>query len=201
MSAVVDKPKVMPEDLLKLPKDCRYELVDGELVEKTMAWSTAVVIAHLVRLLGNYCEAHKIGVVADSSASYRCFHHDPDRVRKPDISLVLRERITPELLELGDIRISPDLVVEVISPNDPVNEVDKCILDYQRAGVPLLWVVHPGSRQVDVYRLGGRGEILSEQHELTGEPTLPGFRLLVREIFRPLEQLTGTVFANEMSIP
>ncbi len=187
MTAVVDKPKVTPEDLLKMPRDRRYELVDGELVEKPMAWSTAVVTAHLVRLLGNYCEAHKTGVVADSSASYRCFPHDPDRVRKPDISLILRERITPELLEPGHIRIAPDLVVEVVSPNDEVSEVDKRVLDYQRAGVPLLWVVHPESRHVDVYRLGRRGEILSEQHELTGEPVLPGFRLPVREIFRPLE--------------
>jgi Uma2 family endonuclease len=37
MNVVLEKPKVAPEELLRLPKDRRYELVDGELVEKPMS--------------------------------------------------------------------------------------------------------------------------------------------------------------------
>jgi len=187
MTAVVDKPKVTPEDLLKLPKDRRYELVDGELVEKQMATQSVVVAGELFVHLHQYARKHNLGLVLPTDASYCCFPDEPDKVRKPDLSFVRRERITPQFWTPGHIRIAPDLVVEVVSPNDEVNEVDKRVLDYQRAGVPLLWVVHPASRHVDVYRLSGRGEILGEQHELTGEPVLPGFRLPVREIFRPLE--------------
>jgi len=43
-----------------------------------------------------------------------------------------------------------------------------------------------------VYRPGGQGVILSEHNELDGEQVLPGFRLPVCEIFRPLEQLPKT---------
>ncbi|MDW8222048.1 MAG: Uma2 family endonuclease [Gemmatales bacterium] len=188
MSAILDKPKLTPADLLRLPKDRRYELVDGELVEKPMAWTSAVVTAHLVRLLVDYCEESDAGVVANSNASYCCFPNKPNQVRKPDISFIRRERITPALWEPGYLRIRPDLVVEVVSPTDEVAEVDKRIRDYQEAGVPLIWVVHPESRQVDVHRLGERGEILGEGEELRGEPVLPGFRVAVREIFQPLER-------------
>jgi Uma2 family endonuclease len=81
------------------------------------------------------------------------------------------------------------LVVEVLSPSDVSYEVDRRVQDYLSAGVKLVWVVHPQSRSVHVYRPGGQGVILSERDELDGEQVLPGFRLPVREIFRPLEQL------------
>jgi Uma2 family endonuclease len=89
-------------------------------------------------------------------------------------------------------RVPPDLVVEVLSPSDVSYEVDRRVQDYLGAGVKLVWVVHPQSRSVHVYRPGGQGVILSERDELEGEQVLPGFRLPVREIFRPLEQLPQT---------
>lgn len=192
MTTVLNKPKLTPEDLLQLPKDRRYELVDGELVEKTTAWTSAVVTAHLVRLLSNYCEQQNLGGIANSSASYACFPGEPDKVRKPDISFIRRERITPELWQPGHIRIAPDLVVEVLSPNDIAAQTEERIEDFLRSGVPLVWVIQPETRRVYVYHADGPGVILRENDELTGEPVLPGFRLSVREIFTPLDRYGAT---------
>jgi Uma2 family endonuclease len=120
------------------------------------------------------------------------FPDDPDKVRLPDLVFIRKERLTPELGTAGFISVPPDLVVEVLSPSDVSYEVDRRVQDYLSAGVKLVWVVHPQSRSVHVYRPGGQGVILSERDELDGEQVLPGFRLPVREIFRPLEQLPQT---------
>jgi len=42
---------------------------------------------------------------------------------------------------------------------------------------------------VQVYRQGRQGVILSEADELDGDDVLPGFRVAVRDLFRPLELL------------
>jgi Uma2 family endonuclease len=136
-----------------------------------------------------YCEQHEAGSVSGSDARFRCFPDDPDKVRLPDLVFIRKERLTPELGTAGFISVPPDLVVEVLSPSDVSYEVDRRVQDYLSAGVKLVWVVHPQSRSVHVYRPGGQGVILSERDELDGEEVLPGFRLPVREIFRPLEQL------------
>jgi Uma2 family endonuclease len=192
MSVVLEKPKVTPEELLRLPKDRRYELVDGELVEKPMSWISGALMVRLGRFLDAYCEQHGAGSVSGSDARFRCFPDDPDKVRLPDLVFIRKERLTPELGAAGFISVPPDLVVEVLSPSDVSYEVDRRVQDYLSAGVKLVWVVHPQSRSVHVYRPGGQGVILSERDELDGEQVLPGFRLPVREIFRPLEQLPQT---------
>jgi Uma2 family endonuclease len=192
MSVVLEKPKVTPEELLRLPKDRRYELVDGELVEKPMSATSGAVGGELMTLLGQHIRAQGLGALFNAETGYRCFADDPDKVRKPDISFIGRDKISAELWETGFIRTVPDLVVEVLSPSDVSYEVDRRVQDYLSAGVKLVWVVHPQSRSVHVYRPGGQGVILSERDELDGEQVLPGFRLPVREIFRPLEQLPQT---------
>ena len=55
-----------------------------------------------------------------------------------------------ERLPAGHIPITPDLAVEVVSPNDRVYEVDTKVEEYLRAGVPLVWVVNPETRVLHV---------------------------------------------------
>ena len=85
------------------------------------------------------------------------------------------------------IKIPPDLVVEVVSPNDTVYELEEKLADYQKVEVALIWVVYPNSRTVLVYRADGSTSFLREDEELSGEDIIPGFRCSVREIFPPNE--------------
>lgn len=64
----------------------------------------------------------------------------------PTLPVVPTERLlTPDdLLALPDDAISPDLVVEVISNNDLIVDVDEKREEYHRAGVRLIWIVYPG---------------------------------------------------------
>ena len=89
-------------------------------------------------------------------------------MRKPDVSFIRAERLSPELSD-KEITIPPDLVVEVISPNETALDLDGKIGDYQSVGVPLIWVVNPNTRTVRVIRPDG-----SSPPPLTDEKTLTG---------------------------
>src|SRR5262245_18645583 len=62
-----------------------YELVDGILVEKIMAYLESSLAMRLGRLLGNFVEANDLGNVAGADGAMRLM---PGLVRIPDVSFV-----------------------------------------------------------------------------------------------------------------
>ena len=77
----------------------------------------------------------------------------------------------------------PDLAVEVVSPDDTVSAVDDKVKAWPDAGASMVWVVNPKWPAVTVYRSATDIKTLTENDELTGEDTVPGFRCRVGEIF------------------
>ncbi len=78
---------------------------------------------------------------------------------------------------------SIDLVVEVVSPNDNPDEIQTKVTDWLEAGVRLVLVVYPRSRQVAVYRSLREVTILTEADTFSAPDLLPGFSCPVAEIF------------------
>jgi len=179
-----------PEDLLALPDGKNYELVDGELVERNVSVLSSWVGGRLYHRVEAYCEENNLGAAWPADNGIQCFSSFPNKVRRPDVSFVRRERITPELFRQGFLRIAPDLLAEVISPNDVAMELDEKITAYQDVGVRLIWIVNPESRTVRIYRLGGMSSLVREDQELDGEDVLPGFRCPIRDLF-PSQSLAG----------
>ena len=83
----------------------------------------------------------------------------------------------------GHCRVVPELVIEVISPNDLATEVRCKVRDFLNAGIPLVWVVCPDSRDVAIYRADGTGALRKEGETLEGEDVLPGFSCPVAALF------------------
>ena len=183
MNILLTKPLYTPEDLLTLPEGDRYELVNGNLVERTVGSKSSLIGGKLHRLLGNYCEAKNLGPVWPGDNSYQCFPHAPTRIRKPDVSFIKEGRLPGGQAAEGHERVVPDLVAEILSPNDLAYDIEERIDDYLRAGVRLLWVVSPATRTVQVYRPDGSGTRLREADELTGEDIVPGFHCRVSDLF------------------
>jgi Uma2 family endonuclease len=77
----------------------------------------------------------------------------------------------------------PVLAVEILSPNDTVEEINEKIDDYLAAGVALVWVVNPHDQTITIYRANTEPELVNVRQELSGEPHLPGFRVAAAEVF------------------
>ena len=182
-----------PEDLLTMPDGgVSYELVEGRLVELKMGSLSSWIAGTIYLRIANYCEAHDLGWVWPPDHGFQCFPNEPGRVRKPDVSFVRKGRLAEDRPPVGWLKIVPDLVVEVNSPNDLASEIDRKVEDYRTAGVPLVWVVSPEARTVQVYRPDGSSARLRADDELSGEDVLPGFRFAVSDLF-PTESSGGPV--------
>ena len=158
-----------------------FELSRGRLVEKLSSCGSDWVTGQIIMALGQFCRVSKLGWVFPETV-YRCFPRPRKAVRKPDASVILRGRLPNIQRGNGDLFIPPDLVVEVISPNDKVYDLEEKIEDYLAVQVPLIWIVNPNSRSVYVYRLNHPLARLTDQDELSGEDILPGFRCRIAEI-------------------
>ena len=173
------------EDLEALPDDGHvWELIDGELVRREPVGGRHGALGFRVgRRVGNFVEEHSLGEMFGSDTIY-AFRRDPDRGLRPDASFVRADR-----LPLGDqfdkpLELVPDLVIEVVSPNDRAGALEEKLETYQRFGVPLIWVLWPRRRAITVYAVGQPVRELSEDKELDGGDVLPGFRVAVADLFR-----------------
>jgi Uma2 family endonuclease len=184
MNAVVATRKYTPEDLLRMPDGNRYELIDGELVEKVMSTKASYVAGNIHVRIHNYANAHQQGWAFPEGNTYQCFRDAPDKVRKADTSFIRKERLSlAQYNQDGHCPIAPDLSVEVVSPNDVKYEVDRKVNEFINAGTQLVWVINPDVRTVEVHRADGSGVILNENNTLSGENVLPGFSCKVSDLF------------------
>lgn len=191
MSAIAEK-SYTADELLSLPDGDRFELIDGQLLEKNMGALSALVANRIASRLEQYAEAHGDWGFSES-ASYRCFADDSERVRKPDASYIQRSRL-PTVPE-GFLTIPPDVAVEVISPSDVLYEVEAKVDEYLDAGVKLVWLINPSNRSVRVFQPNQRPIQLGPADDLTGSDVLPDFRCSVAELFPPREttsKVTGS---------
>ena len=172
-----------PEDLLTMPDGNRFELIDGQLVERNMGAESSLVAANTITLLRGYSRSQKRGRVFATDCGYQIFPDKPKRVRFPDGSFVDSGRLPDDKPPPGHMRIPPDLAAEVVWPKDTAEEVEAKRLDFHRAGVRLLWIIYPENKSVHVYRQAGPPSILGPDDELSGEDVLPGFVCKVAELF------------------
>jgi len=178
-----NKAHYTPEDLLAMPDGKNHELVDGRLVERNMGAESSWIGGEVYLRLRPFCDEHRSGHVWPADNGYQCFAHAPKLVRRPGVSFIREGRLPGGELPKGYVRIPPDLAIEVVSPNDLASDLDETVEDYQRAGVSLVWVIHPESRTVTVFRGDGTVSRLHQDDELSGEDVIPGFRCPVRSLF------------------
>jgi Uma2 family endonuclease len=172
------------EELLSLPDDgFRHELVEGRLVTMPpTGWQHGSAVVTLGSLLHAFVRSNGLGIVGAGEPGF-ILSRNPDTVRAPDVAFVSQGRLPEGELPTGYLPFAPDLVAEVVSPNDRPREVEAKAQAWLRAGVRVVWVVHPGNRTVTIYESGRKARMLSHDEELLGDPVLPGFRCSVGEFF------------------
>jgi Uma2 family endonuclease len=175
----------MTADEFMLIDNQGFELVDGRPREKNMGMFSSVVAFWISKLLNARFDLVRYGFMVDSEGGYQCWADDPNRVRKPDLSFVRRERLPGGKPPEGWCQVAPDFAIEVLSKNDTLSETEEKVEEYLAVGVPLIWVIDPKAEQVYVYRGSLQAEILRGEAELWDDVVLPGFRCRAPELFPP----------------
>lgn len=170
------------DDLLRLNlPDKRTELVRGVLVvREPTGYRHGDVAARVTNLLMNHVIVHGLGRVLAAETGFK-LAADPDTVRAPDVAFIRRERL-PDPPPAGYAAPAPDLVVEVLSPDDRPGEVLAKVADWLTAGTRLVWVVDPARRSARVYRADGSESFAGLDDRLDGEDVVPGFVCRLGEV-------------------
>ncbi len=119
---------------------------------------------------------NKLGVVFDSSGGFK-LPNGADR--SPDAAWIPLEKwqaLTPQQKERF-LPLSPDFVIELMSPSDSLETARKKMQEYLDNGTRLGWLINRKTREVEIYRQGQAVEILTNPESLSGENMLPEFSL------------------------
>lgn len=171
-------------EFVRLPdQEGRMELVRGAVVrEPPPGAEHGHVGFRLARALADHVEENDLGIVATLETGF-VLEVEPPTVRAPDVAFVARGRLPADGIPTGYWPLPPDLAVEVVSPSDRADAIEEKALDYLRCGVREVWIVHPRSRSVTVYRSSVDLEALGEDEELGGGDLIPGFSVRVGDLF------------------
>jgi len=172
------------EEFLAYPvPDAKAELIRGELrVTPPAGGPHGMAAANLVFLLTLHVRQHRLGCVFPDGFGYELIRL-PRTVRVPDASFVRADRLPPEGIGPGLLKLSPDLAIEVLSPSETASELEEKLDDYLVSGTSLIWVVDPVRRTVMTIPADAPVRWLREGDTLDGGAVIPGFACRVPEIF------------------
>jgi Uma2 family endonuclease len=188
MAPAVDTLLMTTEEMLAMPRNGTERwLIEGQLREKPMTVRNRIhsrIMVRTSKFLDNWNDGRPEprGEVLCGEAGCR-LRRTPDSTVGIDVVYIAANLATQESEDTTLIDGVPTLIVEILSPNDTIEEIEEKIEVYQKAGVPLVWIINPYDRTITIYRLGAEPELVNIRQELTAEPHLPGFRVAVAEIF------------------
>ena len=158
------------------------ELVKGEVVHMPPpGYIHAFTEHHFSRILGNYVRQHKLGYVMVGEGGVYT-KRKPDTVRGIDVAFISHERLA-QVKSQTYLDVAPELIVEVLSPNDRWSNITDKLEEYFAIGVKVVWVADPRKRYIYVYRSPAEVKRLTANDELSGGDVLPNFRVPVAEFF------------------
>jgi Uma2 family endonuclease len=102
------------------------------------------------------------------------------RYRLPDVCVVLAPPKTRYLLDAAF------LAIEVLSEDDRMTKTMERLEEFDRKGVPNIWVIDPRLRTIAVYSSGTLNEVRSDRVATVGDPCL---ELTRDEIFQNLQDV------------
>jgi Uma2 family endonuclease len=181
-SAPEAAPLLTAEELWQHGPTTPGELVRGRFIEMPPTGHPhASVEGNIARELGNFIKQRALGKVMTGEVGI-ITRHDPDSVRGADVVYISNERLAQAQAE-GYLDVPPELVIEVVSPNDRWTEIDEKVTEYLACGVQAVWVVDPRTRRATCYRPPDQVRICGQDAMLEEPDILPGFGLPVRQMF------------------
>lgn len=158
-----------------------YELIDGILVEKCMGLEESLLAGALVQIVRVFATEHDLGLVTPPDGAVEIA---PGQVRIPDTGFFPWSQFRGRKLPRKKVpALVPALAIEVLSAGNTAGELQRKLKDYFFAGVKLVWYIDPRKQTIQVFTAPDESRTLSERDTLDGGDILPGFRLVVRDLF------------------
>lgn len=157
------------------------ELVNGRIVPmSTNGGEHSLIESEIIFQLKSFNAQHKAGWVLEGEAGVYG-RRNPDTVRGMDAAFISKARHPAR--PKGYLEVAPELIVEVISPNDRWKDIQDKLKAYFAIGVEQVWLIEPEDHTVFVYLELTEVIRLGEADILQGEGVLSGFTLPQAELF------------------
>ena len=182
--------QVTADDLGKPPlKGQRCELIEGELQMMSPAgWQHGEIVNLIHALLSPFIKENRLGKAFGAETGF-LLTKNPDTVRAPDFAFIAKQNLPAQDPVEAYWPGAPDIAVEVLSPNDRQDEVDKKLHDWLSHGATEVWIVNPVSESVTIHHQAGNHQTYGRDDTLVGrEQLLPGLSFQVAELF---DKFTG----------
>lgn len=105
------------------------------------------IVFFLAGLLATFVRKHHLGKVTIAPLPVQLW---PGKYREPDIQFMRKENATRRR---GTHWIGADLVIEVVSPDDPRRDLEIKRREYAQARIPEYWIVDPTTARITVLTL------------------------------------------------
>ncbi|WP_218081903.1 Uma2 family endonuclease [Anthocerotibacter panamensis] len=179
--------KLTLEAFLALPAgDVTYELVDGQAVPKVSPQETHSILTFtLTTLLSRWAKFHGRVRLEWALALKR---RGEDWAPVPDVTYISYERLPASVRRTRACPVPPELVLEILSPGQTIQEFENKAQDYFAAGVLRMWLVEPDALFLQVFFPDRPSQIYTGDIPIT-DPLFPGLSLSIKEIFEEAELL------------
>lgn len=169
------------EELLAMGNIGPCELIDGRIVYMTPTGDEHGMIEfNLGSELRAFVRQRKLGRVTGGEVGIY-IRRRPDRIRGADIAFISTERLAKPVR--GFLEVAPNLVVEIMSPEDRWQDVREKLADYFSIGVEWVWIVEPQNRKVLVFSSTTDVTEYDEDETLHGDGVLAEFAVKVSDLF------------------
>ncbi|MBI3329003.1 MAG: Uma2 family endonuclease [Nitrospinae bacterium] len=161
----------------------RYEVIDGVRVEREPMGAFETVLASwLCHLINSFAAGKKLGLAVNETLFV--LNAARNLQRRPDVAFVSYARWPASVVAREPAwNVVPDLAIEIVSPTNLAEEIDRKITDYFQSEVRLVWVFYPDSGRVYDYQSPTHVSILERTDTLDGGEVLPGFRLPIAQLY------------------
>ena len=182
MTKVPESLKFTYKDYLLLPKDKRYEIIEGDLYMVPSPFTKHQMISiNLSHILWKFVRQKGSGEILNAPCNVVLSEYD---IVQPDILFISKER--SNIITEKNIQGTPDLIIEILSRSR--KHIDKNLKHrlYARSGVKEYWIVDPDKETIEVFILGAEGyksEGVYDKKDKLKSKLLKGLSVNVIEVF------------------
>ena len=195
------KTQLTLEEFLALPSgDVTYEFVNGEAVPKYSYDEMSAVattggtpatrcspkffhstIQKALLILLDQCLQNQGRVEVEWAVKLKLDHQD--WVPVPDLTYVSYNLLSADWLEDEACPVTPELVIEIISPGQTFGEMTEKATDYLKAGILWVWVVDTKARTITVFAPSSL-PVTYRENQVISDEKLPGLEITPNAVFQ-----------------